>query len=139
MLRLPLLLPLPPAASRAIAVPAATAAAAGTDGSVSGVAAIAAAAPAGGAVGAGCCGCEHILTSSGNAASDGPALQAAGARAGPAPPCELSPALATDWCGSAGHPVVASEAASGRPPLGCAFDGTPNRRRGTTEMDYDDA
>ena len=80
-----------------------------------------------------------VLTSSGNAASDGPALQAAGARAGPAPPCELSPALATDWCGSAGHPVVASEAASGRPPLGCAFDGTPNRRRGTTEMDYDDA
>ena len=40
-----------------------------------------------------------VLTSSGNAASDGSALQAAGARAGPAPPCELSPALATDWCG----------------------------------------
>ena len=80
-----------------------------------------------------------VLTSSGNAASDGSALQAAGARAGPAPPCELSPALATDWCGSAGHPVVASEAASGRPPLGCAFGGTPNRRRGPTEMDYDDA
>ena len=85
-----------------------------------------------------------VLTSSGNAASDGPALQAAGARAGPAPPCELSPALATDWCGSAGHPVVASEAAFGRPPLGCAFEGTAvpqiaYRVQATTEMDYDDA
>ena len=80
-----------------------------------------------------------VLTSSGNAASDGPALQAAGARAGPAPPCELSPALATDWCGSAGHPVVASEAAFGRPPLGCTIEPTTNRMPPTTEMDYDDA
>ena len=37
------------------------------------------------------------------------------------------------------EPVVASEAAFGRPPLGCAFEGTTNRIPGTTEMDYDDA
>ena len=71
------------------------------------------------------------------AASDGPALKAAGARACPAtaPSCKLSLALATKWCRSARaeHPSVRSirssppQAASGRAPLRCAIATLTNR------------